>query len=139
VPAFPDQTFAGSVRSIAPSVDSKTRTVPVRIEPRNDDGRLRPGMFARVAIITAVKDDALLVPREAVLGDTAGAGPAVFAIDTAGRVRRQPVTLGIQNDQSAEIVRGLEFGQLVATGSLSELVEGDVVAPQVNNRLAYVR
>ena len=52
VPAYPDQTFSGTVTTIAPGVDQKTRTASVRIQPRDDAGKLKPGMLAQVSIIT---------------------------------------------------------------------------------------
>ena len=76
VPAFPQQTFTGSVKSIAPTVDSKSRTAAVRIEPKDDGSKLRAGMFAQLSIVTAEKQDALIVPKQAVL-----AGASLIVID----------------------------------------------------------
>ena len=64
---------------------------------------------------------------------------AVLAIDKDGRVHRQPVKVGLQNDQLAEILTGIDDGQLVATSSLNELAEGDIVTPQVQTTTAYAR
>jgi multidrug efflux pump subunit AcrA (membrane-fusion protein) len=95
-------------------------------------------MFARLSIVTAAKPDALLVPRTGVLAGASGSSPMVLAIDATNRVHRQPVKLGLQNDQLAEIVSGLDDGQLVATSSLNDLAEGDLVAPQVQSTTADV-
>src|SRR5207253_9164527 len=63
VPAFPNKTFTGTVRSIAPTIDSKSRTAAVRVEPADGaNGQLRAGMFARLTIVTAEKPNALVVP-----------------------------------------------------------------------------
>ncbi|HEY0583257.1 MAG TPA: efflux RND transporter periplasmic adaptor subunit, partial [Chloroflexota bacterium] len=140
VPAFPTQTFSGAVKSIAPTIDSKSRTAAVRIEPKEDAlGKLRAGMYARLNIVTAEKQNALVVPKQAILTGAPGTEPQVIAIDPAGRVRRQPVKLGLQSDRLTEIVGGLDDGQLVATSSLSDLTDGDVVAPVVDTRTAYAR
>src|SRR5207237_5817882 len=48
VPAFPSQTFAGTIARIAHSVDVKTRTMPVELDVNNTDGRLSSGMFREV-------------------------------------------------------------------------------------------
>src|SRR5207248_9489842 len=53
VPAFPKQTFSGTVKSISPTVDTKSRTAAVRVEPKDDGSKLRAGMFARLSIVTA--------------------------------------------------------------------------------------
>jgi RND family efflux transporter MFP subunit len=136
VPAFPQQTFTGSVKSISPTVDSKSRTAAVRIEPQDDASKLRAGMFAQLSIVTAEKQNALIVPKQAVLTGTPGVEPLVITIDPSGRVHRQPVQLGLQSDTATEILSGIDDGQLVATSSLSDLTDGDIVAPQVDTRTA---
>jgi HlyD family secretion protein len=136
VPAFPNQTFAGTVRTIAPTIDAKTRTAAVRIEPQETGGKLRAGMFARLNIVTADRPDALVVPKTAVLLGSPGVSqsqPMVLVIDATGVIHRQPVQVGLQNDQQAEILSGLDVGQLVATSSLNDLAEGDVVSPQIQS------
>jgi membrane fusion protein (multidrug efflux system) len=139
VPAFPTQMFTGTVRSISPTVDTKSRTAAVRVEPKDDGSKLRAGMFARLSIVTAEKQNALVVPREAVLIGAPGIEPLVIAIDSAGRVHRQPVKLGLQSDRAIEISSGIDDGQLVATSSLNDLAEGDIVTPQVETRVALAR
>jgi RND family efflux transporter MFP subunit len=139
VPAFPTQTFTGTVRSISPTVDTKSRTAAVRVEPKDDGSKLRAGMFARLGIVTAEKQNALIVPREAVLIGAPGTDPLVIAIDPAGRVHRQPVKLGLQSERVIEISSGIDDGQLVATSSLNDLADGDIVTPQVETRVALAR
>jgi RND family efflux transporter MFP subunit len=131
VPAFPKQPFEGTVKSISPTVDNKSRTAAVRVEPKDDDTRLRPGMFARLNIVTGQKQNALLVPKEAILNSGANSSPLVITIDDSGQVHRTPIKLGLQNDNTAEVVGGLDEGQLVATSSLNDLTDGDIVSPQV--------
>jgi multidrug efflux pump subunit AcrA (membrane-fusion protein) len=79
------------------------------------------------------------VPREAVLIGAPGSEALVIAIDSAGRVHRQPVKLGLQSDRAIEISSGLDDGQLVATSNLNDLADGDIVAPQVEIRVALAR
>jgi Cu(I)/Ag(I) efflux system membrane fusion protein len=138
VPAFPNQTFTGVVKTIAPTVDSKSRTAAVRIEPKDTSSQLRSGMFARLNIITAARQNALVIPKEALLTPVAGAAPMVVAIGEDGKVHRQAVRVGLQSDKQAEILSGLADGQLVATSSLNDLNDGDIVAPQVQNLTAQV-
>ena len=134
VPAFPNKTFTGTVRSIAPTIDSKSRTAAVRVEPADGaTGQLRAGMFARLNIVTAEKANALVVPKAAVLAGapTGTSQPLVITIDPSGLVHRQPVKIGLQNDQFAEILTGIDDGQMVATSSLNDLADGDIVSPQL--------
>ena len=84
------------------------------------------------------KQNALLVPRSAIVNASGGAGPLVLTIDDGGKVHKQAVTLGLQDDKFSEVVAGLDNGQLVATTSLNDLTEGEIVAPQVDTRTASV-
>jgi RND family efflux transporter MFP subunit len=128
VAAFADQTFGGEITSISPTLDTKTRTAAVHIQPADPDAQLRAGMFAQLSIITASRHAALLVPKSALLGD--GTQARVVAIDGDNIARLQPVRLGLRNDDFAEILDGLDLGTLVATSGLSALHEGDVVTPR---------
>ena len=67
VPAFPNATFSGRVILISSVVDPETRSVKVRTEVPNPDGRLKPDMFANVEIITELNRGGISVPQSAVL------------------------------------------------------------------------
>lgn len=138
VAAFPTQTFTGTVTSISPTVDTKNRTAAVRIQPNDTDSKLRAGMFARLNIITGQKQNALVVPLSSIINPTAGGTPSVLTIDDAGRIHKQTVTLGLQDANLSEVLSGLDNGQLVATSSLTNLNEGDIVRPQVTPTTALV-
>jgi len=139
VPAYPGTTFTGTVRAIAPTIDARSRTAAVRVEPKDDASKLRAGMFARLNIITAQKQNTLLVPTAALVSQSQGTDPTVIAIGDGNAVQRTPVRIGLRNDRVVEIVSGLSDGQLVATSGLNDLSDGDIVAPQVETRTAYAR
>jgi RND family efflux transporter MFP subunit len=67
--ADPAARFHGVVARIASVFDPNTNTTEAEVEIANADGRLKPGMFANVAIAFAVEPGALLVPRSAVVED----------------------------------------------------------------------
>jgi RND family efflux transporter MFP subunit len=136
VPAYPGEAFAGSISAVSPGVDQKSRTASVRIQPRDDAGKLRPGMLAQVSIVTGTQPNALLVPREAVLGTPLPNGPATLVTLDGGRAERTSVRLGLVNDQVVEVSSGLSDGQVVAIGNASGLNTGDVVVPQLRTALA---
>src|SRR5438309_2017338 len=76
---FPKQAWDGAVTTINPEVDVSTRNVRVRGTFPNADGRLRPGMFVNVDVISPEKRRVLLIPSTAVL--YAPYGDSVFAIE----------------------------------------------------------
>jgi cobalt-zinc-cadmium efflux system membrane fusion protein len=115
VPAFPGSTFSGRVILVNSIVDPDTRTVKVRTEVPNPDGRLKPDMFANVEIITDVNRAAISIPQSAVLND--GGKTVVFVADGNGYQKRE-VHVGIQSGDRVEIVEGLNAGdKLVVKGN----------------------
>jgi len=110
VTAFPESTFSGRVIFVDSVVDPETRTVKVRTEVANPDGRLKPEMFANVQIVTDVNRAAISIPQSAVLNDDGKA--IVFVADGNGYKKRQ-VQAGIQDNDRVEIVDGLSAGDRV--------------------------
>ena len=110
VPAFPGETFSGKVILISTVVEPETRTVKVRTEVPNSDGRLKPDMFANVQIITDLHRTAISIPQAAVLDDEGK--PVVFVSEASGYQKR-PVVVGIQGDGRVEITEGLQAGDKV--------------------------
>jgi len=132
VPAYPDQPFAGTITTIAPAVDQKTRTSAAHIQPQDPQGRLKPGMLATVTVTVADRPDALLVPRTAISSNaTAGAQTNVVTIDPTGHAVFTPVQIGLTSGSQVEITGGLADGQLVATGNTGGLTNGEIVQPQI--------
>jgi cobalt-zinc-cadmium efflux system membrane fusion protein len=112
VTAFPGTTFSGRVIFVNSVVDPDSRTVKVRTEVPNTDGRLKPDMFANVEIITDVNSTAISVPQSAVLED--GGKSIVFVAESNAYKQRQ-VQLGIKNGDRVEILDGLNAGDRVVT------------------------
>jgi cobalt-zinc-cadmium efflux system membrane fusion protein len=110
VTAFPESTFSGKVILINSVVDPETRTVKVRTEVANPDGRLKPDMFANVQIVTDLNRAAISIPQSAVLNDEGKT--IVFVAEGNGYQKRQ-VQAGIQNNDRVEIVDGLTAGDKV--------------------------
>jgi Cu(I)/Ag(I) efflux system membrane fusion protein len=64
VESFPGEQFEGRIVFIAPTLDTKTRTVDVRVEVSNLDGRLKPGMFARATVYSQLASGGRVVAPE---------------------------------------------------------------------------
>jgi cobalt-zinc-cadmium efflux system membrane fusion protein len=110
VTAFPGTTFSGRVILVSSVVDPDTRSVKVRTEVPNSDGRLKPDMFANVEIITDLHREAVSIPQSAVLTD--GGKTIVFVAD-GGSYKRRVVTTGMQGGDRVEIIEGLKEGEKV--------------------------
>src|SRR6266536_2109583 len=110
VPAFPGSSFSGRVILVSSVVDPETRTVKVRTEVPNSDGRLKPDMFANVQIITDLHRTAISIPQSAVLND--GGKTVVFVADGSG-YKKRVVTAGIRANDRVEITDRLIAGDKV--------------------------
>ena len=122
VDVYPGESFTGTVRSISPSVEPRTRTVAARVDVQDPRAKLKSGLFAQVAVAGAKRTGALVVPREAIIGTS---DTAVMTV-ADGRARRQPVQVGIQDGRSVEITQGVSEGTEVIL-SPTGILDGDVV------------
>ncbi|WP_084452127.1 efflux RND transporter periplasmic adaptor subunit [Roseateles chitosanitabidus] len=108
--AWPDAPRDGTVRYIGEVLDADTRTVKVRLILDNADGRLRPGMFAKVQF-SGPSHDAPVVPSSALL--QSGLFTRVFVEQSPGRYRARDVNVGASLGDAVEIVSGLKPGERV--------------------------
>ena len=112
--AFPGETFSGRIIAILPTTQADSRTLTVRIELVNRSGRLRPGMFAQVALGGDTRL-ALLVPGEAVI--RTGTRTIVMLATGDGRYHPAEVRVGRESGGQTEILEGLGAGEkVVASG-----------------------
>ncbi len=105
------EAFTGRVEALDPSVDAATRTLEVQGVVRNEDGRFRPGMSARVRVVVGSLGDAIMVPRPALVNQ--GTRYLLYVVDAAGTVSEHEVTPGQFLLDSVEIKKGLEGGEQV--------------------------
>jgi cobalt-zinc-cadmium efflux system membrane fusion protein len=113
VPAFPGETFHGTITYISDILDPETRTITVRTEVANPELKLKPGMFADVTIQVSHNGGTLAVPVEAVLDDHGYALLFVQRDDHSFQPRR--VRPGVSEEGWVEITDGLAEGEIVVT------------------------
>lgn len=114
--ALPGRRFTGTVDRVADSVNPAAHTLVARVVLSNEDGALRPEMFARVTIRTA-SSGSVLVPRAALVTD--GGGYATFVEGQGGRYERRRVVLGALLGGHARVREGLAAGErVVVDGAL---------------------
>lgn len=113
VEAFREK-FAGKVTRVAPRIDPKTRTFEVEIEIPNEDGRLKPGAFARASIVVGTDDGVTLVPADAVV--TFAGVRRVFSVKD-GKAVEHRVETGVSRDGLVEILGGLKVDEVVVAGA----------------------
>jgi RND family efflux transporter MFP subunit len=124
VDAFPGEKFTGKVSRVAPVFDAATRTATMEIEIPNPGYRLKPGMYARVALTVDRQPDALTVPRNALVDLEGTRG--VFVIEQQVAHFR-PVRTGLQDGERVQILDGAGEGQRVVTVGAMAVKDGDRV------------
>lgn len=122
--AFPGETFTGAVYAIDPQIDTRTRSVRIRAEIPNDDGRLKPGLFVRVKVALESRPNAIVIPEQALV--TEGGNISVFKV-VDGKAVQVPVTVGQRSIGRAEILKGLEPGDTVITAGQLKIRNGSPV------------
>jgi RND family efflux transporter MFP subunit len=121
VEPFPNEVFQGRISNISPSINQQTRTLPVEVLVSNANRRLKPGFFAKGAILTTRDTNVMAVPQEA-LSTLAGVS-SVYVVE-GGVVRQQNVTLGVQEGTLFEIISGLNGDEILAASNLPEITTG---------------
>lgn len=124
VDAFPGESFEGRIARIAPVLDPATRTASIEIEIPNGQFRLKPGMYARVGIVTDSHPNALVVPTNSVV-DVNGTRGVYLAVNNVAQFR--PVTTGIESNTRTEILDGVSDGDRVVTTGAPALRNGDPI------------
>jgi HlyD family secretion protein len=127
VDAFPGEVFMGRIARVSPVLDPATRTAQIEIEIPNGDARLKPGMYARVSVVTSTKKQALVVPANSVVD--LGGRRGVFTPLNESAVFRS-LELGSEQQDVVEVRGGINEGDTVITTGASALRDGDrIVLP----------
>ena len=124
VGAYPDKVFTGKVDLINPEIDATTRTAKIRLLAENKEGLLKPGMFARVELVTGRRDNGVVIPEGALV---AGLENFSVYLVTNGTARVQPVKLGVRMPGKVEIASGLVVTQEIVISGTQKLVDGAAV------------
>ncbi|BCX68655.1 efflux RND transporter periplasmic adaptor subunit [Pseudomonas izuensis] len=109
----PDAVLQGTISAILPQTNADSRTLSVRVELPNPDGRLRPGLTAQVRLNSGAGQNVLQVPSEALI--RTGKRVLVMLAEGGGRYRPVEVQAGVENAGQTVVLKGLQEGQQVVT------------------------
>jgi len=119
-PAFPGETFAGTVANIDPAIDPASRAVLVRALLPNPGARIKPGMLMNVRVRLA-EHDAPAVPEFAIAGR--GEERFVFVVTPEGKASRIPVRVGLRDAGLVEVA-GVPAGARVIGEGVVKVSDG---------------
>jgi RND family efflux transporter MFP subunit len=120
-------TFTGKIIRFSRALDTNTRTMLTEVDVPNRDLSLNPGMYAETTIQLQQKNDALILPAQAVV--QSGDQSYVLVVDATNHVEKRNVTLGIQTSNRVEITKGLQTGDNVIASGQTGYQAGEVVSP----------
>jgi len=122
--AVTGKTFEGSVFAVNPLFDAAGRSIVIRAIVRNTDTSLRPGMFARVRLITRDDQNALVIPEQAIVPQ----GDEQFVFRVAdGRANRVKIEVGQRRDGNVQVLKGLTANDTVVTAGQLKIRDGATV------------
>jgi membrane fusion protein (multidrug efflux system) len=135
--ALPGETLPGRITAINPLVEADTRQIKVEATVDNSGNKLRPGMFANVAVGLPDRQTVIAIPATAVL--YAPYGDSVFIVEDAadkkGKVLRQQfVRLGVKRGDFVAVSSGLKAGETVVSTGVFKLRNGQSAV--IDNALA---
>jgi RND family efflux transporter MFP subunit len=129
--AWPGDVFLGSISEIAPTVDPASRTMEIRVNVNNAGSKLKPGMFAKVRIITERKNNIVKIPTSAMLSRFGE--QYVYVVEKNPEnpeqnvVKKRMVVPGINIDGTLEIQEGLKADEEVVVRGQTLLDDGVLV------------
>lgn len=132
VDAFPGRAFNGEIYAIDPLIDTAGRSIVIRARVANADDALRPGLFARVTLTLAVRENAVFVPEESLIP----VGDQKFVLKLldppaganfpqgAKQAKQVPIRLGERRKGEVEVLEGLVAGDTVITAGVLKVRDG---------------
>ena len=129
VDAMPDRIFEATIARISPTIDVRNGTFRATAYVDNDAGMLAPGMFGRFSISYERHENALLIPRTALLREDGE--DVVYVVENDAAVRRV-VQIGIESNGRLEVMSGLSAGEQIITTGHGGLRDGSRVLASID-------
>jgi RND family efflux transporter MFP subunit len=130
-----DRDFPGKVTRFSVDVTGSTRTMHTEVDVPNPQGILIPGVYAEATLTLDRRGDTLVVPLQAV--NQEGNKASVLLVDQSNTIQNREITLGIQTENDAEVLSGLDNGDTVVISDRSGLRPGETVQPKLTQAASY--
>ncbi len=121
------ERLQGRISLISPVIDPGSGTIKVTVEVPRYPAGTRPGDFAEVRIVTELREQAVLVPRIAIVAEKGETAIYVVDGEDEPRARRRVVTVGFTEEERAQILQGLAPGEKVVVKGQRSLQDGQVL------------
>lgn len=127
VDAYKDRKFGGTVTAVNPALDPTSRSAIIEAAIENNENVLRSGMFATGRIVREGGSVGVFVPKSAVYNDQTTQSYRVFVIQE-GIAKLRVVQLGTEENDTIQIITGVNADEIIATSNLAQLYEGAKVS-----------
>jgi HlyD family secretion protein len=124
VQSLGDKGIEGKVTRTSWSLDKSNRSLRVEVDLRNENGRLRPGMYATVEILLDQRKDALTLPTAAIVRE---GGATYCCCVESGKINRKQIELGLRSGNEVEVRSGINADELVVLARADSLQQGQRV------------
>ena len=121
VDAYPGDTFTGRITAVAPKSEVQGHSLEVRAKLPNGELKLRPGLFVRIDVSLGVKQNAIVIPEQAIW--PVGQNKIVYVVED-GKAFQRTVRIGERKPGAVEILDGLAAGEIIVTAGQMKLFEG---------------
>lgn len=129
-----NHTFPGKIARFSVDVQSDTRTMHTEVDVLNPNRVLLPGLYAEATITLEKKNNALVVPIQAV---SQGDQNTVYVVNSSNKIEVRNVKLGIQTADDAEVLSGLNEGETIVVSDRASLKAGQDVQPKVIESVGF--
>lgn len=130
-----NRSFPGKVARFSVDVREDTRTMHTEVDVANPQRVLVPGLYADATITLEKEDNAVSVPLEAM--DQNNGKTTVDVVDSANKIQVREIVPGIQTPSEAEVLSGIQDGEMVVVSDRSGLKAGQVVKPKIVQLVQY--
>ncbi len=127
--AYPEKVFDGKVQKIYDKADPERRTFEVDVQMERDEARLAAGMTGELAFIVATKQEATVIPAQAVQNGT------VWVLE-GGKISPKKVRVGLSSVERVEIISGIKQGDRVVISPVDSARDGQFVRAKMIDALA---
>lgn len=121
VPAYPDHPFPGTVTNVLPTVDPISHNGKVEVQIRNPEGKLKPGMSATIELRLGRHDNAIVIPKDAVIEKL---GTTYVFLYQDGVAHKSDIETGYDDGTRVEVLKGVKAGDRLVTSEINVLVDG---------------
>ena len=108
-----EDTLQGIVSELSPMISTETRTFKGTLQINNPDLKLRPGMFVKCEIVTAQKENTVVIPKDIIM--SGNRGKYVFIVGGNNTAEQHNITIGLQNQENVEVLDGLSANDRLIT------------------------